>query len=295
MAEVKVEKRRITPRAQTVKRERPKTREEQRIDALSPTISILVKAVRKAGRRLIRDFGEIGSLQISQKGTGDFVSNADIMAEKTLIEELSLARPDYGFITEESAQIAPQEGCDTFFVIDPIDGTTNFLHALPNFAICVAVMEGETITAGVTYNPVTNELYYAEKGKGAYLMTPTGNMRLRVSGRNKLLHSLVGSNGFSDVANRKAIEKVSNISMSVRYNGSTALGLACVSTGQYDAYIATRFKLWDIAVGYLLIRESGGFVGDFKGNIDIMSIVENQQILASNAALKSAFMGILKE
>lgn len=288
------EKRRITPRSQALKRgERPKTREEIMLDSLSPIMTIMVRAVRKAGRRMLRDFGEVSSLQVSRKGPGDFVSNADMMAEKTLIEQLSQDKPDFGFITEESERIEPKNGCNYYWIIDPIDGTTNFLHALPCFSISVAVMEKDEVIAGVSYNPVTNELYYVEKGRGSYLMTPTGNVRLRVSGRNDLSCSLIGSNGYNSTRNRQVIDKVITQVASVRYNGSTTMALASVAAGQFDAYIATRFKLWDIAVGYLLIKEAGGFMSNFKGERDLMDIVNAQEMITCNMALKETFLDLI--
>ena len=166
-----VEKRTITPRRESFKSE--KTREEQRIDSLSPHLTIMIKAARKTGFRLIRDFGEISNLQVSRKGPGDFVTNADLMAEKTLIEQLSAAREDYGFISEERGVIPAKNKSPFTWVIDPIDGTTNFMHAIDEMAISVALMEHKTVVAGIVYNPIRNELYYAEKGKGAFLMTPT--------------------------------------------------------------------------------------------------------------------------
>lgn len=288
------EKRKITPRPQAQKRERAKTREELMIDALSPIMTIMVKAVRKAGRKMLRDFGEVSSLQVSRKGPGDFVSNADLMAEKTLIEQLSTDKPEFGFITEESEVIAPKNNCPYSWVIDPIDGTTNFLHAVPCFSISVALLDKNEVIAGVSYNPVTNELYYAEKGRGSYLMTPTGNIRLRVSGRNDLDCSLIGSNGYNSTRNKQAIEKVITKVASVRYNGSTTMALASVSAGQYDAYIATRFKLWDIATGYLLIKEAGGYVSDFKGQTDLMDIVKSQELITCNMQLKNTFLNLLQ-
>lgn len=289
------ERRRITPRPQAQKTDRPKTREELMIDALSPNLTIMVKAVRKAGRRMLRDFGEITSLQVSQKGPGDFVSNADTMAERTLIEQLSTDRPDYGFITEESGTIPAQNGSSFTWIIDPIDGTTNFLHAVPLFSISVALMEKEEVIAAVTYNPVTNELYYAEKGRGTYLMTPTGNVRLRVSGRNKLEHALIGSNGFNSLDNRSVIAKIISSVASVRYNGSTTLSLACVSAGQFDAYVATRFKLWDLAAGYLLVREAGGYIANFSGSTELMDIVDKQEMIACNISLKQLFLDLVRK
>lgn len=287
------EKRRITPRKQAERRERVKTREEIMLDSLSPLMTIMVRAVRKAGRRMLRDFGEVSSLQVSRKGPGDFVSNADMMAEKTLIEQLSTDKPDFGFITEESERIEPKNGCKYYWIIDPIDGTTNFLHALPCFSISVAVMEGDDVLAGVSFNPVTNELYYAEKGRGSFLMTPTGNVRLRVSGRNDLSCSLIGSNGYNSTRNRQVIDKVITKVASVRYNGSTTMALASVAAGQFDAYIATRFKLWDIAVGYLLIREAGGHISNFKGERELMDIVNAQEMITCNMPLKQTFLDLI--
>ena len=290
---VVTEKRRITPRTQAQRSERPKTREEFMLASLSPIMNIMVKAVRKAGRRMLRDFGEVSSLQVSRKGPGDFVSNADMLAEKTLIEQLSADKPDFGFITEESERVEPKNGCSYYWVIDPIDGTTNFLHAVPCFSISVALMDKDEVVAGVSFNPVTNELYYAEKGQGSFLMTPTGNVRLRVSGRNSLDCSLIGSNGYNSTRNRQVIEKVITKVASVRYNGSTTMALASVAAGQYDAYIATRFKLWDIAVGYLLIKEAGGYISNFKGERDLMDIVNAQEMITCNMPLKETFLELI--
>lgn len=292
MAEVKTEHRRITPRAQTV-RKRPETREEKMIAALSPNLNVMVKAVRAAGRRMVRDFGEISSLQVSLKGPGDFVSNADMLAEKTLIEKLSEDRPDYGFITEERAEIAPKNGCEYTWIIDPIDGTTNFLHAIPCFAVSVALKHKDEIIAGVTFNPVTNELYYAEKGQGAFLMTPTGNMRLRVSGRVQLPYSLVGSNGFSSPLNRQVMEKLVSKVASIRYNGCTTLSMAAVAAGQLDLYVATQFKSWDLAVGFLLIKEAGGYISNFHDQKGIQEIMDSQTIVAGNYKLKDQVLKLI--
>ncbi len=289
------EKRAITPRPQAFRKEKPKTREELMIDALSPNLTVMVKAVRKAGRRMVRDFGEISNLQVSRKGPGDFVSNADTLAEQTLIEQLSFDRPDYGFITEESEAIPARNNSPYTWVIDPIDGTSNFLHAIPAFAISVALMEKDEVIAGVIYNPITNDLYYAEKGKGSYLMTPTGNIRLRVSGRNKIDTALIGSNCFRAAETRAVVEKVAADSASVRFNGSTTLSLAAVAAGQYDGYITTQFKLWDIAAGYLLVKEAGGFMSDFKGNRLLTDIMNTQTIIASNSALKDEFMNAVNK
>ncbi|MBR3913337.1 MAG: inositol monophosphatase [Alphaproteobacteria bacterium] len=255
----------------------------------------MVKAVRKAGRRLVRDFGEIANLQVSRKGPGDFVSNADTMVERVLIEQLSTDRPDYGFITEETGTIPARNNSPYTWVIDPIDGTTNFIHAIPFFAISVALMHQDTVIAGVVYNPITNDLYYAEKGKGCYLMTPTGNSRLRVSARSNIETALIGSNYFKGEANRANVVKFAESAASIRYNGSTTLSLAAVAAGQYDGYIATQFKLWDVAAGYLLVKEAGGFMSDYVGNRELSDIMKEQTIIASNAALKDVFLAYAKK
>lgn len=293
MAEVKTERRTISPRPNAMKRERPETREERMISALSPDLNVMVQAVRTVGRRMVRDFGEVSSLQVSLKGPGDFVSNADTMAEKALIELLQEDRPDYGIVTEESKGVEAQNHSDFTFIIDPIDGTTNFLHAVPCFAISIALQYKNEIIAGVTYNPVTNELYHAEKGKGAFLMTPTGNMRLRVSGREKLSYALVGSNGFSCPLNRQIMEKMVDKVASIRYNGCATLSLAAVAAGQLDLYVATRFKIWDVAVGYLLVKEAGGHISDFDGHIGLKEILDSQRVVTGNHKLKSMILKVI--
>lgn len=291
---VTIEKRTITPRAKTQKK-RPETREEKMIAALSPDLNIMVNAVRRAGHNLIRDFGEISSLQVSQKGPGDFVSNADLMAEKNLIAYLKEARPDYAFLSEECGELKAEHESQKRWVIDPIDGTTNFLHAIPVFALSVALFDGNEVIAGVIYNPITNELYYAEKGKGAFLMTAGGNKRLRVSGRTKMEHVLLASNAFGMKKNRDVVAECSKQVASVRFNGSTTLGLASVAAGQFDAYVASQFKLWDVAAGYLLIKEAGGYVSDFKENRDLFDIVKSQTIVATNMSLKTPFLKIVRK
>lgn len=294
MATVQVERRRITPRANT-QREKPKTREEMMIDALSPTLTIMVKAVRRAGRRMLRDFGEVASLQVARKGPGDFVTNADILAEKTLIELLSADRPDYGFITEENGVIPAKNNSPYTWVIDPIDGTNNFIHAIPVFAISIALLENMEPIAGVTFNPVTNELYYAEKGRGSYVMTPTGNQRLRVSGRVTLGDTLIGSSSYGTILTSPVLQKVLASLPTIRYNGSTTLSLAAVAAGQYDAYISTHFKIWDIATGYLLVREAGGYVANFNEDIRLSDLMTDQGLVASNSALKDTFVKLIKK
>lgn len=288
-----IEKRRIPSRRPAG--ERPETREEKMISSLSPHVNIMVKAARKAGSRMLRDFGEVSQLQVSQKGPGSFVSNADIMAEKTLIELLKEDRPDYGFLSEECGAIEAQNNSPFRWIIDPIDGTTNFLHALPVFAISIALMEKDEVIAGIIFNPITNELYHAEKGKGAFLMTPTGNRRLRVSGRNKMSHALVGSNSFYNPQNREIMIRISEQVASCRYNGSAVLSLASVAAGQLDAYVATQIKLWDLAVGFLLVREAGGSMSDFAGGMQLQDIMASQNLVASNFNLKNTLLKIVRD
>ena len=277
-----VTKQKITPRAKTVRPKRPETREEKMIAALSPTLNVMVNAVRRVGQNIVHDFREVSNLQISEKGPGDFVSNADLYSEKKLMEILHEARPEYGFLSEECGERPAAKGCDYCFVMDPIDGTNNFIHAIPIFGISVALMKGKSVLAGVIFNPITNELYYAEKGKGAFLMTPTGNVRLRVSGRRKLKHCLLATNGYSSERTHKGLDPLSKEVATARYFGSAALSLAMVAAGQVDVQVEFRFHKWDIAAGYLLVQEAGGKITDFAGNTDIDSLVNTHTLLAAN-------------
>ena len=280
-----ITKQKITPRIKTLRTKRPETREEKMIAALSPVLNVMVNAVRRVGQNIIHDFREVANLQISEKGPGDFVSNADLYSEKKLVEILHEARPDYGFLSEECGEIPATEGCEYRFVMDPIDGTNNFIHAIPMFCISLALMRGKTVIAGVIFNPVTNELYYAEKGKGAFVMTPTGNVRLRVSGRRKLKCCLLASNGYGTKRTQKGIEKVASEFASVRYLGSCALTLAMAAAGQLDVQAEFKFHEWDIAAGYLLVQEAGGKVTSFDGKTDIDSLVSSQTMLVANPSL----------
>ena len=284
-----VEKKRITPRVQT-QRKRPETREEKMIAALSPTLNVMVNAVRKVGQGIIHDFREVANLQISEKGPGDFVSNADLYSEKKLMELLHEARPDYGFISEECGEISAKDGCDFYFVMDPIDGTNNFIHAIPLFAISLALMHKDKVIAGVIYNPVTNELYYAEKGKGAFVMTPTGNVRLRVSGRRQLKHCLLATNGYAGERTQKCLKDVAKLFASARYLGTGALSMAMAAAGQVDAQIEVRFHIWDIAAGYLLVQEAGGKITDFAGHTDLDSIVQSSTMLVGNPVVHETLL-----
>ena len=284
-----IAKQKITPRP-VIRSKRPETREEKMISALSPTLNVMVNAVRRVGKNIVHDFREVSNLQISEKGPGDFVSNADLYAEKKLIEFLHEARPDYGFLSEECGKIAGAKGCDYTFVLDPIDGTNNFIHALPIFAISVALVKAEKVIAGVVFNPVTNELYYAEKGKGAFLMTPTGNVRLRVSGRRQLKNCLFATNGYSSERTQKGLKGIAKEFASGRYLGSAALSLSMVAMGQIDAEFEFKFHKWDIAAAYLLIQEAGGKISTFDGNSDLDAIVKSSTLLAANPVLHAMLL-----
>ena len=285
-----IEKQKITPRTRTLRAKRPETREEKMIAALSPTMNVMVNAVRRVGQNIVHDFREVSNLQISEKGPGDFVSNADLYSEKKLMELLHEARPEYAFLSEECGSVSGAKGCDYCFVMDPIDGTNNFIHAIPLFAISLALMKGTMVIAGVIFNPVTNELYYAEKGKGAFLMTPTGNVRLRVSGRRQMKHCLLATNGYSAERTRKGLKGVVDEFASARYFGSAALSMAMVAAGQIDVQIEFRFHKWDIAAAYLLVQEAGGKVSSFDGKTGLDEIVKSSTLLAANPNLHATLL-----
>lgn len=235
-------------------------------------IIVMERAARKAAGRLRRDFGEVEQLQVSRKGPADFVSQADTQAERTLVEELRKARPDYGYLLEEGGVIEGEPGAPRF-VIDPLDGTTNFLHGIPHFAISIAVEDGGQISAGVVYQPLTDETFWAVKGEGAYL----GDRKLRVSGRRIMAEALLATGVPFHGHDPAEISRFSAILASVmpqvagvRRFGSAALDLAWVAAGRYDGYWETGLKRWDIAAGILLVREAGGIVTDYRGGTDML-------------------------
>ena len=271
--------------------ERAETREQQRISSLSAILNVMVKAVRKAGRSMLRDFGEISQLQVREKGAGDFVSEADTNVEKILIESLQEDRPDYGLLSEECGEIPAKNGSPFTWIIDPIDGTTNFIHAFPYFAISIALKYHDEITAAVLFNPITNELYYAEKGQGFFMMTTTGNKRLRVSGRNDLSTSLVGLNNKENQIEKTLDQKV----CSFRHLGSCTLELAAVGAGQLDAVILTKKPyIWDIAAASLFIKEAGGRMATLSGKTDLKNLSEADIVIATNLSLFPKFQKVFK-
>ena len=234
----------------------------------------------KASRSLIRDFGELENLQVSSKGPGDFVSSADKRTEKTIIEELQKAHPEYGIITEETG-IINKSNIKNRWIIDPIDGTMNFLNGIPQFAISIAYEEDNEIICGVIFNPITNEMFCAEKGNGAYL----NNTRIRVSNKKKLKDALLvtgGPKGASKIKNKIYSEyiNVSNNVSNVRKFGSAALDMAYVACGRFDGYWQRELNYWDIAAGVIILREAGGFIDFFE---DDLSYPLKKNVLASNS------------
>lgn len=237
----------------------------------SPVVQVMIDAVKKAARPMIRDFGEVSALQVSRKGPGDFVSAADLRAEQTLFELLTKARPGYGFLGEERGLVEGSDKSHTF-IVDPIDGTTNFLHGMPHFAVTVALEREGDIQAGVTFNPITNELFWAEKGKGAFL----NDQRIRVSGRRDLADCLtatglpfIGRPGHGQAI--KDIHAVGQRVAGIRRLGSAALDLAWTAAGRYDAFWEDNLKPWDVAAGLLLITEAGGTISAIGADQDVRS------------------------
>lgn len=259
---------------------------------LSPALNVMVTAARKVGRGLIRDYGEIENLQVSMKGPADFVSTADKRTETKLIEELTKARPGYCFLTEETGVI---EGPDKShrFIIDPIDGTTNFLHGIPHFAISIGLERDGQLVSGVVYNPVTDEMYVAEKGHGAYL----NDKRLRVAARKKLNETVLatgipflGRPGHELFASELAA--IMATTAGVRRFGAASLDLAYVAAGRFDGYWERNLNAWDVAAGILLVREAGGVVTDLQGGGDPLN---SGQLLTANEYLHPLFLKLLKD
>lgn len=269
--------------------------------AYSTTISIMLKAARKAARGLIRDFGEVENLQVSRKGTAGFVSSADLKAEQVLLEELQTARPTYGFLMEERGVIQGKEN-DYRFIVDPLDGTTNFLHGIPYFCISIALEKllhngKREIVASVIDAPALRETYWAEKGAGAWVERGAESLvsqsRLRVSGRKLLSDALIMNGGFEagSLEYRQKIYALINSGAIVRSFGSSALALAYLAAGRADVYLQSGEKPWDIAAAILMIKEAGGIVTDNKGG-DTM--VETGEIVASNMPLHKSILAVIK-
>ena len=256
----------------------------------SPQINLITKACVKASRSLIRDFGEIENLQVSSKGPGDFVTSADKRTEKILIEELQKAHPDYGVITEESGTIN-ESNIKNRWIIDPIDGTMNFLNGVPQFAISIGYEEDGEIKCGVIFNPIMNEMFCAEKGNGAYL----NNSRIRVSNKKKIKDALLvtgGPKGVSKIKDKIFSEyiNVSNHVSNVRKFGSASLDMAYVACGRFDGYWQRELNYWDIAAGIIILKEAGGFVDFFEQDINLPL---KRNVLASNSNIQEQLRGLI--
>ena len=237
------------------------------MNSISANLNIMIKASEKASKALIRDFGEIEKLQVSKKGPADFVSNADIKAEKIIIEELKKAKPNYSILSEENGYDEQKDKKNTW-VIDPIDGTINFLHGIPHFAISIALKSGEEIISGLIFDPIKNEMFYAEKNNGAFL----NNHRIRVSKKNQINECLFVTGGKINF----------DPDISYRKSGCAALDMAYLACGRYDGYFQHNLDLWDIAAGIILVKEAGGLLEEID-----MAQTKKLKIVASTPHINS--------
>lgn len=259
--------------------------------ALSANVNVMIKAARKAGRALVRDFGEVEQLQVSAKGPGDFVSRADRQAEATIREMLMEARPSYGYLGEEEGA-AKGEDPTRRWIVDPLDGTTNFLHGLPHWAVSIALEHKGQVVAGVVHDPVKDETFFAEKGEGAWL----NESRLRVSGRTRMIESIFAT-GIPFAAQRTLPDTLRDLARlmpecaGVRRMGAAALDLAYVAAGRYEGYWEREVKAWDVAAGLLIVTEAGGLVGTMQ---DGVSALEGGGVVAANAAIFERFAGLVR-
>ena len=240
------------------------------MNSISANLNIMIKATEKASKILIRDFGEIEKLQVSKKGPNDFVTNSDLKVEKIIIEELKKAKPNYSIISEENG-IENNKDKNNTWIIDPIDGTINFLHGVPHFAISIALKSDEEIISGIIFDPIKNEMFYAEKNNGSYF----NNQRIRVSKKNKINDCLFVTGG-----------KINNeADLHYRKSGCAALDMAYVAAGRYDGYFQKNLSLWDIAAGLILIKEAGGILNDID-----LSTNKNIKIIASSSNINSKLL-----
>ena len=248
----------------------------------SANLNLMIKAARKAGRALVKDFREVENLQVSSKSAGDFVSRADIASEAIIREELMGARPNYGWLAEESEPVAGTDPTRRW-IVDPLDGTTNFLHGMPHWAVSIALEFKGEIVAGVIFDPAKDELFVAEKGAGAFM----NDQRLRVSNRDRMIDAVFATG--IPFASKKTLPamlhdlaQVMPACAGVRRWGAAALDLAYVAAGRFDGYWERELNPWDIAAGLLLVREAGGFVGPVREGTDIL---ERGEVIAANANL----------
>ena len=238
--------------------------------SISANLNIMIKCAEKASRALIRDFGEVEKLQVSRKGPADFVTNADLKAEKIIIEELKKARPNYSIISEESG-VESNKDSDNTWIIDPIDGTMNFLHGIPHFAISIALKSKNEIVSGLIFDPIKDEMFYAEKDGGAFF----NNHRMKVSKKNELNNCLFVTGG----------KIKQELDLPYRKSGCAALDMAYVAAGRYDGYFQHDLNLWDIAAGIILVKEAGGILNEIN-----LSVNKNIKIIASSTDINSKLL-----
>jgi myo-inositol-1(or 4)-monophosphatase len=257
----------------------------------SPKLNIMYKACMKASKSLIRDFGEIENLQVSAKGPGDFVSSADKRTEKIIIEELLKAHPDFGVLSEEVGKIN-EKNITNRWIIDPIDGTSNFLNGIPQFSISIGYEENKKIISGLIYDPIKNELFFSEAGNGAFL----NNSRIRVSKKKKLKNSLIASGGpkSSSMIKNKIYEEFceisKNVDIPIRKFGSASLDLANVACGRFDGFWQRELNYWDIAAGFIIVKEAGGFIDFFDNDFDES---KKMNLIASNSLIHKELLDLI--
>jgi len=257
----------------------------------SALINVMVKAARRAGRSLKRDLGEVENLQVSMKGPANFVSLADKRAEQMLLEDLTKARPGYGFIGEEGGAREGQDKSHTW-IVDPLDGTTNFLHSIPQFAISIGLQREATMLAGVIYNPANDELYIAERGKGAFL----NDQRLRVAGRRKLADCVIAcglphiGRGDFELSRQELAEMQPRVA-GLRRFGAASLDMAFIAAGRLDGYWERNLQAWDMAAGQIIVREAGGIVSGIDGNDDAL---KSGNVICGNEFVHAELLKILK-
>ena len=259
---------------------------------ISANLNVIIKACEKASKSLIRDFGEIEKLQVSVKGPADFVSSADKKVEETLISELQRSRPDYSILSEEIGEI--KKNSSYRWIIDPIDGTLNFLHGIPHFAISVALEREDEIICGVIFDPIKDEIFLAEKDQGSYL----NNHRLRVSKRKKFEDCLIltGGPSYKDLNKNISFDnyiKISKLANSpIRKMGSASLDMAYIAAGRADGFFQKGLSYWDIAAGIILVKEAGGIISDFDGN---SNFIDDKNIIASNTNINTDLIDLLNK
>ena len=244
------------------------------MNSISANLNIMIKASEKASKKLIRDFGEVEKLQVSVKGPSNFVSNADTKAEKIIIDELVKAKKNYSIISEEGGSKNNQDS-ENVWIIDPIDGTTNFLHGIPHFAISIALKSNNEIVSGLIFDPIKDEMFYAEKNNGAFF----NNQRIKVSKKKQINNCLFATGG----------KEKMELDLITRKSGSAALDMAYVAAGRYDGYFQNNLNLWDIAAGIIIIKEAGGIINEID-----LSKNDNINIRASNTSINEKMLEKIK-